>query len=437
MKPMTKLACAFCGMVALAAPPGCLAEEGGAAEVRAVVTTEPAAAEAAEVKAVITTKPAAPAAAPPAAVGLKRARAAVTVHFLDVDQGDATLIVTAAGKTALIDGGMGGSGYKTKDKGKTVILPLLKEKGITRLDYMVMTHPDFDHIGGLVYILENTRKGSEQPLEIVEFLDPGHPGTTYLYQELLEAVKARPEIKYRLVKSGDALDLGAGVKADVVGPKDLFDDPNNSSIVIRLAVGDVSMLLTGDAAFKAEKAMLEEHGGGLRSTILKAGHHGSGHSSGEEFLATVKPEVIIISAGPRNKFLLPDAQALKRLEATGAKIYRTDYQGTITVSTDGKGYMIDAEREAPPVAERWDTVPDLTEEQKVNINTATEAQLRTLPRIGQKMAAGIIANRPYRNIDDLQRVRGIGVKIMERLRPLITVGDTAAAPTPAPAEPRD
>lgn len=354
----------------------------------------------------------------------------LAVYFLDVDQGDSTLIVTADGKTMLIDGGMGGEGYKKKDKGKTVILPFLKEKGITKLDYIVMTHPDFDHIGGLVYILENTKKESQQPLEIVEFLDPGHPGTTYLYQELLEAVKKRPEIKYRIVKVGDKLDMGNKVTAEVLAPKKIVEgNPNESSIVIKLVCGDVSFLLTGDAEFGSERDMIAEYGDKLKSTVLKAGHHGSGGSSSEEFLKKVKPEVITISAGVNNKFLLPDKNGLKRLEGTGAKIYRTDYQGMITITTDGKTYEVATAKEMPPPDKRWDVVPELTEEQKTNVNTASKSDLMKLPRIGKGKAEDIIKHRPYKSIDELRKVPGIGPKILERLRPLVTVGDgTAVAP---------
>ena len=360
-------------------------------------------------------------------------KAPLTVYTLDIGQGDSSIITTPSGKNILIDGGMGGSGYKKKDKGKTVIIPFLKEKGIKKLDYIIMTHPDFDHIGGLVYLLNHTTKESEYPVEIVDFLDPGHPGTTYLYKdELLKAVKDRPEIKFHIVKNGEMLDFGEGVTAQVFGPSRIFspDDPNNSSIIIKLIYGDVSFLLTGDAAKESEMAMIEDYGDKLKSTVLHAGHHGSDHSSKTAFLNKVKPEVIKISVGKKNKFILPDENALKRLEDTGAKIYRTDYQGMITITTDGKTYEVVTERPVPPEKERWDYVPVLTEKEKMNINTASAAELQTLPKIGKKIAQRIIDHRPFKSIDDLKRVPRIGDKIVDRIRPLVTVGtaeDMAAA----------
>ncbi len=354
--------------------------------------------------------------------------APLTVYTLDIGQGDSTLIITPAKKTILIDGGKGGSGYKKKDKAKTVIIPLLKKLGIKKLDMVIMTHPDFDHIGGLVYLLENTKKDSAYPIEIKEFLDPGHPGTTYLYKELLQAVKDRPEIKYRIVKNGEMLDFGKGVTAQIVAPNHIFKNPNDSSIVIKLTCGDVSFLLTGDAALESEKFMISDYGDKLKSTVLHAGHHGSGHSSSTEFLDLVKPKAILVSVGEKNTHLLPDKEALKRLEATGAKIYRTDYQGMITVTTDGKSYEIITEREAPPVEKRWDTVKVLSEDEKININTASAEELKTLPRIGKVLSERIIAARPFKSVDDLQRVNRIGPKIVARLRPLVTVGIPGAKP---------
>lgn len=356
-----------------------------------------------------------------ACAGLCAEKSPLAVYFLDVGQGDSTLICSPGGKTMLIDGGLGGEGYKKKDKAKTVIIPLLKAKGIKKLDEVVMTHADFDHIGGLVYLLNNTKPGSEYPLEIKEFLDPGQPHTTYLYQDLLNSVKKRSEMKYRIAKRGDLIDLGEGVRAEVVSPDQIYKDPNNSSIAIKLTYGNVSFLFTGDAETEAEEAMVRKYGAGLKSTVLKAGHHGSANSSSSGFLKEVKPAVVVVSVGEKNKFKLPFKEAMQRLEATGAKIYRTDYQGSITVSSNGETYTVTAEREAPPLEKRWDVQKALKEEEKVNINTASEAELETLPRIGKIKARDIIAKRPYASVDDLRRVPGIGPKIVESLRPLVTV----------------
>jgi len=363
--------------------------------------------------------------------GLQAEKSPLTVYFLDVGQGDSTVISSPAGKVAIIDGGKGGAGYKKNDKAKTVIIPFLKGKGIKKLEAVIMTHADSDHIGGLVYLLENTTAGSEYPLEIKEFLDPGQPHTTYLYQDLLKAVKKRQEVKYRIAKRGDRIDLGEGVRAEVVAPDHIYEDPNNSSIVVKLSYGKVSFLLTGDAEAESEKAMIRNYGDALRSTVLKAGHHGSAISSSSDFLKRVKPEVVVISVGENNTFKLPFKEAIQRLEATGARIYRTDYQGMITISTDGETYKVTTEKEAPPIEKRWDFQKVLKEEEKININTASEDELESLPRIGKIKAHDIMTRRPYASIDDLRRVPGIGAKIMETLRPLITVGRPREGAAPA------
>ncbi|MCX6358019.1 MAG: MBL fold metallo-hydrolase, partial [Candidatus Aureabacteria bacterium] len=203
-----------------------------------------------------------------AAVCLASDKAHLTVTFLDVGQGDSTVITSPAGKTVIVDGGLGGAGYKKKDKGKTVILPFLEKNKIKTVDYMVMTHPDFDHIGGFNYLLDETKSGSKYPLTIKEFLDPGYQHGTILYSEILESIKRRPELKYRNPKRGDTLDLGEGVKAEIVGPDHIYKDPNNSSIVLKITYGKISFLLTGDAETESEHDIIRNYGDALKSTVL-------------------------------------------------------------------------------------------------------------------------------------------------------------------------
>ena len=261
------------------------------------------------------------------------------VFFLDVGQGDATLVTTPGGKHILIDGGVG-EGYGTKDQGKKTVLPYLRKNGIRRLDTVVITHPDFDHIGGLISVVKS------KPIQIGEVLDPGlaHPSEAYL--ELLKAIRERPEIQYRQPRSGDILDCGEEVRAEVVSPPYLLEDNNECSIVIKMTYGNISFLLTGDAAGTAEKLMIGKYGYRLRVTVLKAGHHGSKHSTGEEFLEYLLPRVVIVSAGKDNKYGHPNEEVIGRVKKRGAKIYRTDQQGTITIITDGKDYRVEIEKES-------------------------------------------------------------------------------------------
>ncbi|MEA1928426.1 MAG: ComEC/Rec2 family competence protein [Candidatus Auribacterota bacterium] len=260
------------------------------------------------------------------------------VVYLDVGQGDSTLINTPGGKHILIDGGIGAGSFGSEDQGKKIILPYLRSHGINRLDTVLGSHPDYDHIGGLASAVR------AKNLTVGEFLDPGvaHPSRGYL--DLLNAVKDRPEIKYRQPRAGDILNWGEEVEVEVISPPYLLKDNNESSIVIKLTYGDVSFLFTGDAYGSAEQLMQSRYGWRLRSTILKAGHHGSKHSSSEDFLRKVRPEVAIFSCGKDNNYGHPHPETIERLERVGAKMYRTDQQGTITITTDGKEYQVKTEK---------------------------------------------------------------------------------------------
>ena len=248
------------------------------------------------------------------------------------------MINTPGGKHILIDGRIGEGSFGSEDQGKKTILPYLRSHGIDHLDVVVGTHPDFDHIGGLASTIRAKR------LTVGEFIDPGvaHPSRGYM--DLLNAVKECPEIKYRQPRAGDILDLGKEVEVEVISPPYLLKDNNESSIVIKLTYGDVSFLFTGDAAGSAEQLMRDRYGWRLRSTILKAGHHGSKHSSSEGFLRKVRPEVAIFSCGKNNNYGHPHPETIERLQGVGASMYRTDKQGTITITTDGKNYQVKTEK---------------------------------------------------------------------------------------------
>ncbi|MFH1038163.1 MAG: ComEC/Rec2 family competence protein [PVC group bacterium] len=262
----------------------------------------------------------------------------IEVVFLDVGQGDATLIITPGGKRILIDGGTGEGAFGSEDQGKKVILPYLRRASIERLDTVIATHPDFDHIGGLVSVV------NAKNLEIGEVLDAGVPHPSEGYLELLQAVQDRPEIVYRQPRAGDVLDWGEDVMVEVLSPPYLFKDNNNSSIVVKLSYGDVSFLFTGDAAGSAEQIMVKKYGGRLRSTVLKAGHHGSKQSTTELFLKRVRPEIAVFSCGAENTYGHPHEETIARLKKIGATMYRTDEQGTITIITDGKEYHVETEK---------------------------------------------------------------------------------------------
>lgn len=260
------------------------------------------------------------------------------VTFLDVGQGDSIFISTPSGKNILIDGGKRAiPPYSHFDAGKEVILPFLRKREIKRIDTMIATHPDGDHTGGLLAVLDSN-------IQIDKVLDSGYQHTSYTYQEFLRKIDQRRETKYYQPRAGQVLNWGNEVKAQVLSPAHLFQDSNNCSIVIKLEFGDIAFLFMGDAEKGAEGEMVSRYGNRLKSTVLKASHHGSKTGSSLNFLKAARPQVAVISCGRRNQYGLPHKEVMDRLTQFKVKIYRTDYRGNITITTDGKKIWVKTEK---------------------------------------------------------------------------------------------
>ena len=232
----------------------------------------------------------------------------------------------------LIDGG------NSDNDATQVILPKLSEWGADRLDVMVATHPDADHVGGLPEVLETF------PVETVALTGQVH--STQIYERLLTDIRDL-NIAAILTRTGTSIPFDPAVSVEVLGPDDEFvqdeDDRNNASIVIRLTYGSVSFMFTGDAEDAEEEAILAS-GADLRSAILKVGHHGSRSSTSEPFLAAVDPQIGMISASADNPYGHPHQEVLDQLEQAGVQIYRTDQNGTITITTDGSTIDVETDR---------------------------------------------------------------------------------------------
>ena len=250
----------------------------------------------------------------------------LTVTFLDVGQGDAA-VLQCGGQTMMIDGG--------NSKASSYVYSWLKKNGISYLDYMVATHPDADHIGGLSGALNYARVGTAWC--------PVDKGTTKTFQNFVKYL-GKQNVEITIPNAGDTVSLGKA-RVQVLGPEEVTEDTNNSSIVLKVTYGDTSFLFTGDAEREEEQELLDS-GYDLKSTVLKVGHHGSDSSTSYLFLRSVEPEYAVISVGAGNSYGHPTEAVLSRLRDAQVKTWRTDLQGTVTAVSDGKKVTFQTEKNA-------------------------------------------------------------------------------------------
>ena len=262
----------------------------------------------------------------------------LTVTFIDVGQGDAILIEAPNGRTMLIDAG--GTPYwkeSNYDPGEAVVVPLIKSKNIKKLDYVIQTHSDGDHIGGMAAVVLKI------PVGVV--FENGFKADTPEFTELHNIINYNHLVSSILVQ-GMRIDLDPSVKIDVLSPpkNDYFEENNSNSIVIRMQYGEVSFLFPGDIKYDRESAILRDYGDKVQSTILKVSHHGSATSTSEEFLSYVSPEIAVIQVGSANGFGHPSVDVLQKLRAEGIDIFRTDRMGNIEIKTNGDRFWIKTQR---------------------------------------------------------------------------------------------
>ncbi|MFA5360036.1 MAG: ComEC/Rec2 family competence protein [Patescibacteria group bacterium] len=251
-----------------------------------------------------------------------RAPKSLEVDFLDVGQGDAILIKMTSGQNILIDGG----------PDKSVVKRLGENLAWwdKQIDLMILTHPHDDHVTGLIDVLKRYR------VKKILYTGAVHDAPNYLTWLKLVRDKKIPLV---IMDKIQTINLSEDAKMEILYPDESLlnknlPDLNDSSIVIKLIYGQNKFLLTGDASDKVEKILLA-NSADLSVDVLKVAHHGSGYSSGQEFLEKVKPLTAVIMVGEDNDFGHPNLRTIMRLKRVGAEIFRTDKNGTIRLFSDG------------------------------------------------------------------------------------------------------
>ena len=248
----------------------------------------------------------------------------VQLVFVDVGQGDASLVVTPEG-TVLIDAGLAGS--------EETLYHTVRKTGKT-LSYLVITHPHDDHIGGAIYILER--------MEVEHIVLPKDTSDIAEYTKFLLAAEAEGA---QILYADESLRFTVGeARFTCLAPFTDTGDLNENSVILRLDFGRFSALFTGDAGETSEDLQLARYGsrrgGLLDADILKVGHHGSAGSTTEEYLAAVTPYYAVISCGEDNSYGHPASDALKRLAEAGAVVLRTDEDGTVVLTVDAESITV-------------------------------------------------------------------------------------------------
>lgn len=265
----------------------------------------------------------------------------MNVHFIDVGQGDAIFIQTPNGKTMLIDGGPRTAG--------PAVVEYLKSLGISSIDYVVATHPDADHIGGLIDVFA--------ALQVEQFVNSGKEHTTVTYASLLEAV-VKEGSSYTEPGAGDNFQLDQSIAVQVLYANKYATDNNDASLVMKLKYNDISFMLMGDASKAIEEQIASQSD--VRAEVLKAGHHGSATSSGLSFVKQVNPEAVILSYGKDNSYGHPHNEVMSAIRAVDARAYATAGSGAVVVSTDGIIFSVnkkEMQMSAVDASSGYDVVP--------------------------------------------------------------------------------
>ena len=241
-------------------------------------------------------------------------------HFIDVGQGDSSLIITPKSKTILIDAGDEAHAKK--------VVSYIREQGIEKLDLVIATHPDADHIGGMDKVIKN--------FDIGVFAMPDVSAKTNQYKQIQRELKAK-KMKTTRLYQGDEVQIDDDIDFEILSPVKgkKYDDTNEYSIVAKIVYKDTSFILMGDATMENEVDIINNVPD-IDIDVLKLGHHGSSTSSSDYFITKTSPNIAIISCGKNNKYGHPHQEVMRVLKKHGVTPYRTDEMGDIVITSDGK-----------------------------------------------------------------------------------------------------
>lgn len=243
------------------------------------------------------------------------------LHFIDVGQGDSMLIETPMNQTILIDGGPPESGEK--------LLQYLRDRNIREIDLLIVTHPDIDHIGGLIPVMKS--------IHVKQIIESGKFHTTKTYDDYVETI-IKKKIPVKLAQLDDLIRIDPILRIQILNTYDYFKTNNEASIVLHIQYNDVGFLLMGDVEEEQEIALIKKYN--LQADILKIAHHGSNTSSSHKFLTAIKPKIALLSYHKNNQFGHPHDEVVKRLLKTNAMIYSTAVYGNIIIYSNGKGFFV-------------------------------------------------------------------------------------------------
>lgn len=253
-----------------------------------------------------------------AASSLTPPNSRLQVHFLDVGQADSILVQLPNGQNMLVDAG--------NNNDDVPIVNYLKQLDVKQIDFLIGTHPHEDHIGGLDTVIKKFKIG--------KVYLPRVTTTTRTFEDVLKALQVKG-LKITPARAGVQLVNTGKLKAVILAPQQSdYEDMNNYSAVIKITYDQVSFLLTGDAGEQSESEMLLSSAVSPKADVLKISHHGSRFSTSKQFLKVVQPKYAVISVGDKNVYGHPHRETLEKLK--GIQVYRTDRDGTIIFSTDGK-----------------------------------------------------------------------------------------------------